>query len=566
VVGHLNILTITFLPMLIGLGIDFGVHLISRYEEELRLGQPERMALEKAMVYTGLGIFTGCFTTAGAFLAMSVTNFKGIQEMGLISGGGLLICLIPMITLLPILLLRGRQNVIDHIQSDRPTPRERLEQVWLRRPGGTVGITLALSLAGLTQFPKVHFDYNLLNMQSAGLPAVITEKQLIQSASNSVLFGAIIAPTLVRAEALEAQLTNLSTVASVKSMTPYLKGEATRSLDLIRQIKHELGGLQFGLPDVRSVDVKDLDAILWRLQGYLGLAVAEVKKEKDPALEQALANLRRAVGRWRDRLAQAGSGWTTSQLTAYQQALFQDLRETFAALRQQDDSGPLRVQDLPPALRNRFIGQTGKFLLQVYPKNNVWQRDKQEAFVRQLRTVDPNVTGTPVQLYEYTTLLKNSYQEAAGYALIVIIILIFIHFRSFTCVLLALLPVGIGTIWMVGLMGCFGVLFNPANIMTLPLVIGIGVTSSIHILNRFAEEQTPSILAKSTGKAVLVSALTTVAGFGSLLLAKHQGIQSLGFVMSMGTTTCMVVALTFLPALITLLARQGWKVRKLDSR
>jgi predicted RND superfamily exporter protein len=114
VVGHLNILTITFAPILIGLAIDYGVHLISRYEEELRRGKSQEAALTKAMIYTGQGIFTGALTTAGAFLAMALTDFKGIQEMGKICGGGLIICLIPMMTLLPVLLLRGRQNVIDH--------------------------------------------------------------------------------------------------------------------------------------------------------------------------------------------------------------------------------------------------------------------------------------------------------------------------------------------------------------------------------------------------------------------------------------------------------------------
>src|SRR5438093_13033459 len=104
-------------------------------------------------------------------------------------------------------------------------------------------------------------------------------------------------------------------------------------------------------------------------------------------------------------------------------------------------------------------------------------------------------------------------------------------------------------------MGAFDVPLNPANIMTLPLVIGIGVTNGIHVLNRFAEEQTPSILARSTGKAVLVSGLTSIAGFGSLILAKHRGIQSLGYVMSIGLATCMVAGLTFLPALLNLLIR-----------
>ena len=108
VVGHLNILTITFVPILIGLAIDYGVHLISRYEEELRRGRTEQAALVKAIVFTGQGIFTGAFTTAGAFLAMMLTDFKGIQEMGVICGGGLLVCLVPMMTMLPVLLLKGR--------------------------------------------------------------------------------------------------------------------------------------------------------------------------------------------------------------------------------------------------------------------------------------------------------------------------------------------------------------------------------------------------------------------------------------------------------------------------
>jgi uncharacterized protein len=129
-------------------------------------------------------------------------------------------------------------------------------------------------------------------------------------------------------------------------------------------------------------------------------------------------------------------------------------------------------------------------------------------------------------------------------------------------VALALLPVGVGFLWMTGLMGVFGISFNPANVMTLPLVVGIGVTNGIHILNRFAEELQPSILAKSTGKAVLVSGLTTIAGFGSLITAEHRGIESLGYVMATGTATCMFVALTFLPAILNLLDRYGWSIKK----
>ena len=205
-------------------------------------------------------------------------------------------------------------------------------------------------------------------------------------------------------------------------------------------------------------------------------------------------------------------------------------------------------------LHSRFIGRNGKLLIQVYPKKDVWERKEQEEFIRDLRTVDRHVTGTPVQLYEYTTLLKRSFQQAAWYSGFAIAILVFIHFRKFSCVVLSLVPVAVGAIWMLGMMGFFNVPFNPANIMTLPLIIGIGVTNGIHILNRFAEEEHPSILARSTGKAVLVSALTAIAGFGSL-----------GEIMSTGIATCMIVGLTFLPAILNILSRRGWKIKRSQS-
>lgn len=244
------------------------------------------------------------------------------------------------------------------------------------------------------------------------------------------------------------------------------------------------------------------------------------------------------------------------KLGFYQRALLRDIKETFETLRTQDNSGSMSVNDLPEALRHRFVGITGKHLIQVYPRTNVWERKNQEVFVTELRTVDPNVTGTPVQLLEYTELLKRSYAEAALWAFGAIVVLVLFHFRSLIQLILALFPVLIGAIWMVGFMGWTSIPFNPANIMTLPLVIGIGVTNGIHILNRFAEERNPSILAKSTGKAVLVSGLTTIIGFGSLVIAEHQGIQSLGWVMAVGTATCMIAGLTFLPAVLTLLGRR----------
>jgi hopanoid biosynthesis associated RND transporter like protein HpnN len=557
-VGHLNILTITFVPILIGLAIDYGVHLVTRYEEELRLGKSKEDALAKAMMFTGQGIFIGALTTAGAFLAMALTNFKGIQEMGIICGGGLLVCFIPMMTMLPALLLRGRQNVIDH-KTTGVARRARIENIWLQRPVAvTVIIVVSCALAA-TQLRKVYFDYNLLNMQSAGLPAVVFEQKLIDSADKSVLFGAVVADSLDDAVSLEQKIKKLPTVADVESIASFLNQDQNEKLKTIGAIKLEVAPLQFNAPDLKPVDVNSLSSTLYGLYGYAGNALEDpALRGDDPDLAKQFESLQLAIQNLRKTMLQGDSSALADhaeKLAEFQQALFVDVRETFHALQNQDDGAPLRVEDLPLALRDRFVGVSGKFLLQVYPKDDVWQRVHQEKFVADLRTVDPNVTGTPVQLYEYTTLLKDSYITAAWYSLGAIAVMVLFHFRSFGAVVLSLLPVGIGTLWLFGLMGWLKIPLNPANIMTLPLVIGIGVTNGIHILNRFAEEKTPDILSRSTGKAVLVSGLTAIAGFGSLILAKHRGIHSLGCVMSVGIATCMIAALTFLPALLNLLGR-----------
>jgi hopanoid biosynthesis associated RND transporter like protein HpnN len=561
-VGHLNVLTITFLPMLIGLAIDFGVHLITRYEEELRHGQTTGAAMSKAMIFTGQGILMGALTTAGAFLAMAFTNFKGIREMGVICGGGLMICLVPMLTLLPVLLLRGRQNAID-VQTLEDDRRARIENLWLQRPVFVSFVILAVSLLALSELPKVTFDYNLLNLQSPNLPSVVYAKKL--SADKSLLFGAVVADNVEEAVAVEKKLRALTNVVEdVESTAGYLHQEQGEKLKLITEIKQTVAPLQFRAPDMRPVDIYALSSTLYSFNGYLGAARATVGSS-DPALSNQFLSLQHTVQDLRKAML-AGDATALSEhaekLAGFQQGLFDSLRQTFVTLQNQDDRAPLRVDDLPPPLRDRFVGVNGKFLLQVFPRKDVWQRENQEEFVKTLRmaldpqdTNHPIITGTPVQLYEYESLLKDSYVTAAWYSLFAIALMVLFHFRSFIAVLLALIPVGLGTLWLAGLMGLLDMPFNPANIMTLPLVIGIGVTNGIHILNRFAEERTPGILARSTGKAVLVSGLTAIAGFGSLTIAKHNGIHSLGVIMSIGIGTCMIAGLTFVPALLNLFCR-----------
>ncbi len=568
-VGHLNVLTITFVPMLIGLAIDFGVHLITRYEEELRHGKFKKAALLKAMVYTGTGIFTGALTTAMAFIAMIFTNFRGIQEMGIICGGGLLLCFVVMITMLPVLLMRGRQNVIDH-NINEDLARARIESIWLERPVAVLGVTLVLcAISGLQIYRgKVKFDYNLMQMQSPALSSVVFEQLLFHSADQSLLVAAIMATNLDQAITLEHKIQALPTVAEVDPppdvLENFYQSNQVKKVPLIREIKKEVAPLEFSPPDSQPVNLNTLSATLYSLYGYCGAAL-EAIGTNDPALSSKLVQLRQSITNIRKTML-SGDAVTQAdyarKLAEFQQAFFNDVRDTFNSFKTESTSATLTINDLPIALRDQFVGKTGKYLLQISPRGDVWQREVQAPFVADLRTVDPNVSGTPVQLYEYESLLRKSYIQAALYALAAIIIMVFIHFRSIWAVFLALIPVGIGTLWLAGWMGCTHVAFNLANIMTLPLVIGIGVTNGIQILNRFAEERSPGILSRSTGKAVLVSGLTAIAGFGSLVLAQHRGIRSLGEVMAMGLALCMIAALTFLPAFLNLLGRGRPLIKK----
>jgi len=573
VIGHLNILTIAFVPILIGLAIDFGVHLITRYEEELWHGRSERVALEKAMVNTGVGIITGALTTAAAFFAMAGTDFDGIQEMGIICGSGMLLCLVPMLTLLPVLLLSGRQNVLDHAlgvvlqtKAQREIAhRARIERLWLRHPVAVLIVAAVVTGLAALYAPKVRFDYNLLHLQSAGLPSVLCQDKLIQSSTRSVLFAAMAADTPQQAVRLTAQLTNLPVVSAVESMGPYLAQNQSNKVKFLTQVKQLVHPLRFAPVDPAPVNVPQLIQSLWSLHGYLGMALEQVGADQ-AELRTHLAGLQGAISELLARLWTGDRTVVAEKLGAYQRALFQDLTQTFTALAEQDDQEPLRAEDLPPSLRNRFVGRTGRLMLQIFPKKDIWDHEPQKEFVAMLRTVDPNVTGSPVQLLEYTTLLKRSYEEAAVYSLITIACVVLIHFRRLSCVVLALLPVGLGTLWLMGLMGALALPFNPANIITLPLMVGIGVTNGIHILTRYSEELHPSILARSTGKAVLVSGLTTIAGFGSLILGQHRGIRSLGIVMSVGVAACMIAGLTVLPALLSWLSDRGWTIRPRKMR
>ena len=222
----------------------------------------------------------------------------------------------------------------------------------------------------------------------------------------------------------------------------------------------------------------------------------------------------------------------------------------------------VRLEEIPEELRNRFISKKGKYVANIFPSVNIWNLDERKKYLNDLRSVDPNVTGTAVHMFESTRLMTEGYVNGGLYAMTAIIIYVSFLFRNIRTVCFVLLPVLVGSIWTVGIMELIGLRLNMANLVILPLILGIGVVNGIHITHRYREEEdkNASVLGKSTGQAVLLSSLTTMIGFGSMMVANHYGVFSLGLVLTLGVFNCLIASVTFLPALLKLSTAKNWKV------
>jgi hypothetical protein len=247
-----------------------------------------------------------------------------------------------------------------------------------------------------------------------------------------------------------------------------------------------------------------------------------------------------------------------SALATFQQELRGDLADKLAILQRNLQAQPVTIQDLPPELRARYVGKTGKFRLFVFPREDVWEPQPLARFVRDLQTVDADALGAPVTNFEYMETIKEGYSKASVYAMSGIVFLTFLMFRGALSTLLALVPLLVGSVWTLGMMVLFGVQFNMANLLFLPLIIGIGIDNGVHIVHSFRAtgkyegESVP--LARSTAKAITLAALTTIVGFGSLMISSHRGIHSLGLLVALGVGSVLIASLTTLPSLLAILS------------
>ena len=562
-IGHLNIISQAFIVMLLGLGIDFGIQILGRYEEEMGRGKSSADSVEITLTTTGKALLTGGGTTAAAFYAMCFNDFTGLTELGWIAGSGVVMALVASLSILPALLLwrdrNGAKINLGKLRLDRGA-------MWDRKltshPYLVLAVAAGITLIAWKQCQKVSFDHNLLHLQNPKMESVRLTRELLNMGDGSLIYGVVMADSVEQADDLAIQLRALPTVSKVRTLGDLVPRDQKKRMEEVSRIARVSGEITLGSGGESSVDVpkakKDLEFLLESSQEgakqakqYLGLsgrarqAVATFEK-LIPPLERAVAAL--------DKLSLEEA---KQRLARHQVKLVGSITQNLGWLKTQRGDRPLTVDDLPAELRQRYLSSHGKVLLEVVPAVDVWERKPNEEFVAEMQKIAPGATGTPVMNLEYIDLLMKSYIQASFYAAGVILLLIFLLFRNLKDLVLTLLPLGLGVLWLFGALGLFHIQLDPANIVTMPMILGIGVAYGVYVMDRYREEGGVRIFASSTGKAVVLSALTTLFGFGSMLFGQYRGLVSLGMVMSLGVIFNLISALVVLPQILALQDKRG---------
>lgn len=546
-VGHLNILSATFAVMLVGMG-DYGVLWVMRYEEARRGGADVATALQHTAGRVAVGNLTAATTTALAFFAAMLADFKAVAELGFIAGCGVILCAFACFTVLPALLMifdRRQQPLAISIPI-------RTHAGWLpnvvSRPRWVIGTAAALTIFLGAFACRLHYDHNLLHLQARDLESVKWEMTLVERTSGASWHGLSYRATPEEALALKTRFEQLPEVGRVVEVASLVPHDQERKVELLRDIQNRLHrlparGTIIAHPKPSSHDMKtELTCLLGQLQPLA-----------DASPQALLRDLRQSLRSLYDQLADMpASALAEERLQWFDQWLARDLADDLHRLRDVSTPAPIAVADLPPDLRERFIGQSGAWLLRVFGKDCLWDFDPLEHFVQQLRTVDPEATGKPFSTVEGLRAMKDGFQWAGLYAFIAIVLVLLADYRNIKHVLLALAPLVMGLVISLGIMGLFNLPMNPANMIALPLILGVGVDNGVHVLHDYLLRRAEGrrTISYPIGRGVLVKAMTTMIGFGMLMICSERGLVGLGLVLTLGVGCCMASALVFLPSVL----------------
>ena len=567
-VGHLNVLSQAVIPMVLGIGIDFGIQILGRYEEELGRGRTVEQAIAAALQHTGVAIMTGASTTAAAFFTICFNDFTGLAELGIIAGSSMILLVAANVVVLPaIFVLLDRRRRPEALLQQSNNSAWHFIHNWdkslVRTPRLWIYVAALISLAAIVSLPRLRFDYNLLHLDSPQAGSVQALYEVMDASKGegsdqvSTIYASVVADNLDQARDLYTKLTALPEVARVDSMLELVPQDQDKKLPIIKRIVADAAKLNVAPPQHTRVDIprarSDVASLLQQTRDGLKQAkgFAGVSKVAKQAV-QTFSSLIPALERADKALNSAPVAVIQQRFDASSNGAFTRMQQNMEMLKTQKADRGLTLNDLPPQLKTLFLAPNGKILLQVYAKDDLWERAPDEKFTRAVTAVASNATGTPILNYYATELMRTSYIGAAGWAFLAIVVLIFLHFQSFKYLLLTLTPLILAVLWRTGAMVWLNIPFNPANIVTLPLIIGIDVAFGVYIIDRYREEGRLNIFSGSTGKAIIMSALTSLFGFGSLLVSRFYGMFSIGELMSLGLGIGLVTAVLFLPQILAL--------------
>ncbi|MCZ6458341.1 MAG: MMPL family transporter, partial [Gammaproteobacteria bacterium] len=527
-VGEYNTLSIIFLVMFFGLGVDFAIHFSLRYQEAVNVSDDAAVqALQDSAGSVGGAIVICTVTTALGFLGFWPTDYQGLADLGVISAGGMLVAAFLTFTFLPAFYAAVgsiRPHVIDIPTSDRLVG-------WLiRRRVGVIAAIAIAALGAIFSASQAKFDYSVLALKDPDAQSMRTLREL-QAGNIATDYSLNI---LSQRQIPKAELEALVTVDSVTTPFDYVPADQADKLFVLQDLEQLLFS---AIAPVRSADAPsaiELRAEITALIEAIRMAPASLELER---LALGLEQLLRAEGQ---------------VLADWQQPSISVLLKELAWLREAIYVETVEFDDLPRRLRARLVSDDGDFLSVVVPAENVAPVAALSRFIESVREVVPIATGRPVIEWGVGGIVVSSFQQALAFALVSILLVLLVTFRNVRDAVLILIPLALAALFTLAIGVLLGVSLNMANILVLPLVFGLGVDNGIHVVDRFqATGDVENFLHSSTPRAVMLSTLTTVGTFAALSLSPHQGTASIGILLTIAVALVLVFTVFLLPVLLS---------------
>jgi hopanoid biosynthesis associated RND transporter like protein HpnN len=549
-IGELNLISIAFAILFIGLGIDFAIHLGMAFASERREHDlPCEAALHQAIDGIGSSLVLCGFTTATGFLVFWPTEYRGVAELGAIAGAGMFIILFLTLTLFPA-LLTGWLRIPDDVVVREPRRiDEGLAMRLARAPRLICGVALAAALLSAPLLMQLRFDAHVIEMRDPETPSVEAFRDLLDDDNMSPWYVNVMAEDLVAAAAISSELESLDEVGHTVSLSSYVPTDQDEKLTILEDLAFLMEAAPAGYDDTTIHSVAAQIEALRELHAVL----QDAKKPRgDSVLVTSLVALENRLADFLTRVD--GDPDPAPALAEFQAILLEQFPPAVERLRRSLAVEEIGLADLPPELVARLQAPDGTARIQVFPARQLHDFETMKRFVESVLEVSPQAAGIAVNLVEFGEATARSFRQALTSAAIVISALLFLLWRRPADVALVLAPLALGSILTCASMVLLGMSFNFANVLVLPLLFGIGVDSGIHLVHRARRDVGQGrmhLVESATAGAVFFSAMTTTLSFGTLALSGHQGMHTLGVMLTIGMFWTVVSNLVVLPAILT---------------